>query len=192
MANTTSGTTTFDKTFAIEEIIEDAFERIGLNSVAGYQLKSARRSLNILFQEWGNRGIHYCEIADLNIDLNQIIADMKKKGMKVSLFIDPNIDMVDFSLDHGADRVELYTGDYAKNYLNNKFDSVINYKKTADYAILNDLEVNAGHDLDLINLEFLKSSIPELYEVSIGHALICNSLYYGLEQTIKMYLDKLK
>ena len=130
--------------------------------------------------------------SDLNIDLNQIIADMKKKGMKVSLFIDPNIDMVDFSLDHGADRVELYTGDYAKNYLNNKFDSVINYKKTADYAILNDLEVNAGHDLDLINLEFLKSSIPELYEVSIGHALICNSLYYGLEQTIKMYLDKLK
>ena len=56
MANTTSGTTTFDKTFAIDEIIEDAFERIGLNSVAGYQLKSARRSLNILFQEWGNRG----------------------------------------------------------------------------------------------------------------------------------------
>ena len=69
MANTTSGTSTFDKTFAIDEIIEDAFERIGLNSVAGYQLKSARRSLNILFQEWGNRGIHYWEIADLNIDL---------------------------------------------------------------------------------------------------------------------------
>jgi hypothetical protein len=57
MANTTSGTTTFDRTFSIDEIIEDAFERIGLNSVAGYQLKSARRSLNILFQEWGNRGI---------------------------------------------------------------------------------------------------------------------------------------
>ena len=74
--------------------------------------------------------------------------------MKVSLFIDPNIDMLDFSLDHGADSIELYTGDYAKNYLNNKFDSVINYKKTANYAILNDLEVNAGHDLDLINLNF--------------------------------------
>ena len=62
MANTTSETTTFDKTFAIDEIIEDAFERIGLRNVAGYQLKSARRSLNILFQEWGNRGIHYWEI----------------------------------------------------------------------------------------------------------------------------------
>jgi len=69
MANTTSGTTTFDKTFAIDEIVEDAFERLGLQNVAGYQLKSARRSLNILFQEWGNRGIHYWEIADLNIDL---------------------------------------------------------------------------------------------------------------------------
>ena len=69
MANTTSGTTTFDKTFSIEEIIEDAFERIGLNSVAGYQLKSARRSLNILFQEWGNRGIHYWEIDELDLDL---------------------------------------------------------------------------------------------------------------------------
>ena len=69
MANTTSGTTTFDKTFAIDEIVEDAFESIGLQNVAGYQLKSARRSLNVLFQEWGNRGIHYWEIADTNIDL---------------------------------------------------------------------------------------------------------------------------
>jgi hypothetical protein len=77
MANTTSGTTTFDKTFAIDEIIEDAFERIGLNSVAGYQLKSARRSLNILFQEWGNRGIHYWEIAETNIDLIEGQAEYK-------------------------------------------------------------------------------------------------------------------
>ena len=69
MANTTSGTATFDKTFAIDEIVEDDFERIGLQNVAGYQLKSARRSLNVLFQEWGNRGIHYWEIADTNIDL---------------------------------------------------------------------------------------------------------------------------
>ena len=77
MANTTSDTTTFDKTFAIDEIIEDAFERIGLNSVAGYQLKSARRSLNILFQEWGNRGIHYWEIDELDLDLIQGQAEYK-------------------------------------------------------------------------------------------------------------------
>ena len=69
MANTTSGTATFDKTFAIDEIVEEAFERIGLQNVAGYQLKSARRSLNILLQEWGNRGIHYWEIDETNLDL---------------------------------------------------------------------------------------------------------------------------
>mgnify|MGYP005994789755 CR=1 FL=1 len=77
MANTTSGTTIFDKNFSIDEIIEDAFERIGLNSVAGYQLKSARRSLNILLQEWGNRGIHYWEIDELDIDLIEGQAEYK-------------------------------------------------------------------------------------------------------------------
>ena len=77
MANTTSGTATFDKTFSIDEIIEEAFERIGLNSVAGYQMKSARRSLNVLFQEWGNRGIHYWEIDELDLDLIEGQAEYK-------------------------------------------------------------------------------------------------------------------
>ena len=77
MANTTSGTTTFDKTFAIDEIVEESFERIGLQNVAGYQLKSARRSLNILFQEWGNRGIHYWEIDELDLDLIEGQAEYK-------------------------------------------------------------------------------------------------------------------
>jgi hypothetical protein len=77
MANTTSETTTFDKTFSIDEIIEDAFERIGLNSAAGYQLKSARRSLNILFQEWGNRGLHYWEVGELDLDLVEGQAEYK-------------------------------------------------------------------------------------------------------------------
>ena len=69
MANTTSGTVTFDKTFAVDEIIEEAYERIGLQSVSGYQLKTARRSLNVMFQEWGNRGLHYWEVGDTNIDM---------------------------------------------------------------------------------------------------------------------------
>ena len=69
MANTTSGTVTFDKTFAVDDIITEAYERIGLQSVSGYQLKTARRSLNILFQEWGNRGLHYWEVAEANIDI---------------------------------------------------------------------------------------------------------------------------
>ena len=69
MANTTSGTVTFDKTFAVDEIIQEAYERIGISTVSGYQLKTARRSLNVLFQEWGNRGLHYWEVGDTNIDL---------------------------------------------------------------------------------------------------------------------------
>jgi len=69
MANTTSGTVTFDKTFAVDEIIQEAYERLGISAVSGYQLKSARRSLNVLFQEWGNRGLHYWEVAEANIDL---------------------------------------------------------------------------------------------------------------------------
>ena len=69
MANTTSGTVTFDKTFAVDEIIQDAYERLGVQSSSGYQLKTARRSLNILFQEWGNRGIHYWEVGEANIDV---------------------------------------------------------------------------------------------------------------------------
>jgi hypothetical protein len=69
MANTTSGTVTFDKTFAVDEIIEEAYERLGIQASSGYQLKTARRSLNILFQEWGNRGIHYWEVGEANIDV---------------------------------------------------------------------------------------------------------------------------
>ncbi len=69
MANTTSGTVTFDKTFAVDEIIAEAYERIGSQVTSGYQLKTARRSLNVLFQEWGNRGLHYWEVADTTLDL---------------------------------------------------------------------------------------------------------------------------
>ena len=71
MANTTSGTTTFDKTFSVDEIVEEAFERLGIQQVSGYQLKTSRRSLNIMLQEWGNRGIHYWEIGELDLDLIQ-------------------------------------------------------------------------------------------------------------------------
>ena len=93
MANTTSGTATFDKTFSIDEIIEESFERIGLQAVSGNQLRSARRSLNILFQEWGNRGIHYWEIANTNLDLIQGQADynfFRSSGDGTSATSNPN------------------------------------------------------------------------------------------------------
>ena len=77
MANTTSGTTTFDKSFSIDEIIEESFERLGIQDVTGYHLKSSRRSLNIMFQEWGNRGLHYWEVGELNLDLIEGQAEYK-------------------------------------------------------------------------------------------------------------------
>ena len=77
MANTTSGTTTFDKTFSIDEIVEEAFERLGIQDVTGYHLKSSRRSLNIMFQEWGNRGLHYWEVGELDLDLIEGQAEYK-------------------------------------------------------------------------------------------------------------------
>ena len=116
---------------------------------------------------------------------------IKKLNSKVSLFIDPSISMVNFALDYGVDRIELYTGTYADSF-SNKRDIIDKYISVSEYAYKNGIEINAGHDLNLENLRFFKKSIPNLYEVSIGHALICDSLSYGLEKTIKLYLEQLK
>ena len=78
MANTTSGTVTFDKTFAVDEIIQEAYERLGISAVSGYQLKSARRSLNILFQEWGNRGIHFWEVGNTTVSYTHLTLPTKR------------------------------------------------------------------------------------------------------------------
>ncbi len=130
--------------------------------------------------------------SDLNIDLKSIILSIKKLGSKVSLFIDPSISMVNFALDYHVDRIELYTGKYARLYGDSENKVIDEYIAVSEYAHKNKIEVNAGHDLDLENLMFFKKSIPNLYEVSIGHALICDSLIHGLEKTIKLYLDQLK
>tara|TARA_B100000579_G_C22701650_1_gene790064 strand:- start:305 stop:1021 length:717 start_codon:yes stop_codon:yes gene_type:complete len=129
--------------------------------------------------------------SDLNIDLKSIVQSIKKSGSKVSLFIDPTISMVELALNCEVDRVELYTGPYAKNFKRDKELSVSEYIKSSKFAHKNNLQVNAGHDLDLNNLEFLKKKIPFLYEVSIGHALVCDALSYGLENTVKSYLSKI-
>ena len=129
--------------------------------------------------------------SDLGFDLKSIVKSIKKLDSKVSLFIDPSISMVNFALDYGVDRIELYTGTYADSF-SNKRDIIDKYISVSEYAYKNRIEINAGHDLNLENLRFFKKSIPNLYEVSIGHALICDSLSYGLEKTIKLYLEQLK
>jgi pyridoxine 5-phosphate synthase len=123
--------------------------------------------------------------------LKIIIRQLKGFGCRVSLFVNADIQMVEGAADVGADRVELYTGPYADHFLKNKEEAIEPYIRAAERATALGLGLNAGHDLDLKNLRYLKTNIPKLDEVSIGHALICDALYFGLENTIQMYLREL-
>lgn len=124
--------------------------------------------------------------------LKDIIAEFKANGIRTSIFVDPVIDMVDGAAETGTDRIELYTEAYATGYHNNKEAVIAPYLEAAKLAAELGLGVNAGHDLDLHNLKYLKENMPELLEVSIGHALICDALYLGLENTIQQYLRQLR
>ena len=110
------------------------------------------------------------------------------KGIRVSIFIDPLPEMAYGAARCGADRIELYTAAYAENYPLNREEAVAPYLRTAQAAREAGLGVNAGHDLNLDNLEYLLKTIPWIDEVSIGHALICDALYFGLEKTVHEYL----
>jgi len=124
--------------------------------------------------------------------LKEIIGVFKQAGIRVSIFVDPVIAMVEGAAETGTDRIELYTEGYATQFLNNKEAAVAPYVQAANRAKELGLGINAGHDLDLHNLKYLKQHIPHLDEVSIGHALICDSLYLGFENTIKQYKEQLK
>ncbi len=124
--------------------------------------------------------------------LKTTIAKLKDKGIRVSIFLDPVEKFVEGAFKVGADRIEFYTGHYAKGYTENPSDAVAEHVKAAKLAGELGLGLNAGHDLNLENLKFYKNSIENLLEVSIGHALISDALYYGLENTIQMYLSKLR
>jgi pyridoxine 5-phosphate synthase len=124
--------------------------------------------------------------------LTDLISELKKSGSRVSVFVDPVVEMVEGAKNVGADRIELYTEPYAQLYHQNKELAVKAYVEASHAAHLIGLGVNAGHDLDLHNLRFLKESIPYLDEVSIGHALISDALYLGLENTIQLYLRELR
>lgn len=124
--------------------------------------------------------------------LKEVISEIKKYGVRVSVFVDPLPGKVEGAAEAGADRVELYTEPYARDYKLSPGTAVRPYLESARVAHELKLGVNAGHDLDLENLRYLKQSIPFLDEVSIGHALISDALYFGLENTIQMYLRQLK
>lgn len=124
--------------------------------------------------------------------LTEMISLFQKAGIRVSIFVDPVIEMIEGAAATGTDRIELYTEAYAKNYPVNKELAVAPYKAAAQKAKELGLGINAGHDLDLHNLAYLKEQIPWLDEVSIGHALICDALYLGLENVIQLYKRQLK
>lgn len=125
--------------------------------------------------------------------LSEIIQVFKKAGIRVSIFIDPSIEMVRGAAETGTDRIELYTEGYAKEFTTDKMQNAIDpYVKTSYEAKKLGLGINAGHDLDLSNLKYLKQNIPFIDEVSIGHALVCDALYFGFENAIQLYKRQLK
>ena len=119
--------------------------------------------------------------------LKEIIFIFQEKGIRTSIFVDPEIEMIEGAKLCGTDRIELYTEDYATNYLSNKEKAIEPYIEAAKKATELGLGINAGHDLSLENLEYFAREIPNLEEVSIGHALISDALYLGLENSIQMY-----
>jgi pyridoxine 5-phosphate synthase len=123
--------------------------------------------------------------------LKDIIAEFQSAGIRVSVFVDPVAQMVEAAAKTGTDRIELYTEAYASQYHSGKEAAVKPYVEAAALASSLGLGINAGHDLDLHNLRYFAENIPGLLEVSIGHALICDVLYFGLENTIQMYLRQL-
>ena len=124
--------------------------------------------------------------------LKDKIAVFKEAGIRTSIFLDANPRLVESAILTGTDRIELYTEPYAVDYSTNPEKAVKSYIETANLAHQGGLGINAGHDLDLKNLEYFADHVKGLNEVSIGHALICDALYFGLHNTIQMYLSKLK
>ncbi|TZF82093.1 pyridoxine 5'-phosphate synthase [Pedobacter sp. BS3] len=123
--------------------------------------------------------------------LKEMVAVFRGAGIRVSIFVDPVPEMVEGAAETGTDRIELYTEAYASGYHQNREQAIAPYIAAAKRANNLGLELNAGHDLDLHNLNYFAENIPGLLEVSIGHALICDALYLGLENTIQMYLRQL-
>lgn len=124
--------------------------------------------------------------------LKEIVNIYKSEGIRVSIFVDANPEMVEAAAETGTDRIELYTESYAAEYAESPEKAIEDFIKSAEMAQKVGLGINAGHDLSLENLAYFYKNIPGLLEVSIGHALISDALYYGLENTIQLYLRQLE
>src|SRR5690554_7263236 len=123
--------------------------------------------------------------------LTEVITELKRNGVRTSIFVDPALKMIEGAKVTGADRIELYTESFAHQYSLRNKEGIKPYTESAILANELGLGINAGHDLSLDNIKFFKENIPNLLEVSIGHALISESLYLGLDNVVNMYLDRL-
>ena len=121
--------------------------------------------------------------------LKEVVSEFKSYGIRVSIFLDPDIQFIDSVCEIKPDRIELYTEDYARQFYKNNFSVINNYRECSREIGKAGIGINAGHDLNLKNIKYFKENIENLLEVSIGHALITESLYFGLENTIKKYLE---
>ena len=124
--------------------------------------------------------------------LKEIISELKRAGIRSSIFIETNLKHIENAVKTGTDRIELYTESYAKNFSENREHAIKPFVNSAKLANEIGLGINAGHDLNLENLNYFCKNIPTLLEVSIGHALISDALYFGLENTVQLYLRQLK
>ena len=124
--------------------------------------------------------------------LEDVISTFKGNCIRTSIFVDPDPKMIEGAKATGTDRIELYTESYANAYANGDKEGIAPFTKAAEMANSLGIGINAGHDLNLDNIQFFKRNIPNLLEVSIGHALICESIYLGLENVVNMYLHRLK
>lgn len=124
--------------------------------------------------------------------LQEVIAELHANKIRVSLFIDPVNNLLEAAKKTGADRIEFYTGPYAEHFLTDKKNAVKDFAAAAKFCNEINIGINAGHDLNLDNLKYFKQSVPQLLEVSIGHALVRDCLYLGLENTIQLYLRELE
>jgi len=124
--------------------------------------------------------------------LKDSIQELKESNIRTSIFVDPDLKMIDGAKKIGSHRIELYTKSYADNFNKNPSEAILPYLKSSKHALNINIEINAGHDLNLKNIKFFSKSIKNLKEVSIGHALICESLYFGIESTVKKYISILK
>lgn len=123
--------------------------------------------------------------------LRDVVSKLQDAGIRVSLFIDPISDRLHAAKETGTDRIEFYTGPYAHDFKTNRETAVTSFSAAAAICHSLNLGINAGHDLNLDNLKYFKQHVPGLLEVSIGHALVCDALYYGLKNSIQMYLHQL-